>query len=177
MFICNTYSCIGASLLIPSLLVNCTFKAVWQSPPTSVVNYPWKALRGVDNIRYLLEFTIFNLWELLYCVFQKHANSEVQKPPSQLSFSLPSIIIPITSNEPWIPEIHKTDRDPPITNQKPWPFEPHWSKLLFPNRSAKIIDGSEKGKGQLAFEPQNSRVYEKRSNRLYCKKVLISILV
>ena len=34
-----------------------------------------------------------------YCVFQKHANSEVQKPPSQLSFSLPSIIIPITSND------------------------------------------------------------------------------
>ena len=34
----------------------------------------------------------------------KHANSEVQKPPSQLSFLLPSIIITViitvTSNEP-----------------------------------------------------------------------------
>ena len=35
-----------------------------------------------------------------YCTFHKHANSKVQKPPSQLCFSLPSIIITITSNEP-----------------------------------------------------------------------------
>ena len=28
-----------------------------------------------------------------YCAFHKHANSKVQKPPSQLRFSLPSIII------------------------------------------------------------------------------------
>ena len=45
------HSCMGASLLSPSLLVNCTL-AVWQSPPTSVVNYPWKALRGVDSMRF-----------------------------------------------------------------------------------------------------------------------------
>ena len=41
-----------------------------------------------------------------------------------MRFSLPSIIITITSNEPWNTETHKTDRNPPITNQKPWPFEP-----------------------------------------------------
>ena len=35
-----------------------------------------------------------------YCAFHKHANSKVQKAPSQLRFSLPSIIITITSNEP-----------------------------------------------------------------------------
>ena len=35
-----------------------------------------------------------------YCAFHKHANSKVQTPPSQLRFSLPSIIITITSNEP-----------------------------------------------------------------------------
>ena len=35
-----------------------------------------------------------------YCAFHKHANSKVQKPPSQLRFSPPSIIITITSNEP-----------------------------------------------------------------------------
>ena len=34
-----------------------------------------------------------------YRAFHKHANSKVQKPPSQLHFSLPSIIITITSNE------------------------------------------------------------------------------
>ena len=36
----------------------------------------------------------------IYCAFHKHANSKVQKPPSQLRFWLPSIIITITSNEP-----------------------------------------------------------------------------
>ena len=58
-----------------------------------------------------------------YCAFHKHANSKVQKPPLQLRFSLPSIIIMITSNEPWNTETHKTDRNPLITNHKPWPFE------------------------------------------------------
>ena len=30
----------------------------------------------------------------------------------------------ITSNEPWNTETQKTDRNPPITNHKQWPFEP-----------------------------------------------------
>ena len=58
-----------------------------------------------------------------YCAFHKHANSKVRKRPSQLRFSLPSIIITITSSEPWNTETHKTDPNPPITNRKPWPFE------------------------------------------------------
>ena len=29
-----------------------------------------------------------------------------------------------TNNEPWNTETHKTDRNPPIKNHKPWPFEP-----------------------------------------------------
>ena len=37
---------------------------------------------------------------LSYCAFHKHGNSKVQKPPSQLRFSLASIIITITGNEP-----------------------------------------------------------------------------
>ena len=48
-----------------------------------------------------------------------------------LGFSLPSIIITITINEPWNTETHKTDRNPPITNQKPWPFEPVKVKFCF----------------------------------------------
>ena len=51
-----------------------------------------------------------------YCTFQKDTNSEVKKPPSQLRFSLPLIIITITSNEPWNTEKHQTDRNLPITN-------------------------------------------------------------
>ena len=48
-----------------------------------------------------------------------------------MRFSLPSIIITITSNEPWNTETHKTDRNPPITNHKPWPFEPVKVKFCF----------------------------------------------
>ena len=84
-----------------------------------------------------------------YCAFHKHANSKVHKPPSQLRFPLPSIIITITSNEPWNTETHKTDRNPPITNHKPWPFEPIKVKFCFlrgplrwlPARKNAIISG------------------------------------
>ena len=46
--------------------------------------------------------------------------------------SLPPIITTITSNEPWNTETHKTDRYPPITNHKPWPFEPVEVNFSFP---------------------------------------------
>ena len=69
--------------------------------------------------------------EPFYCAFHKYANSKVQKTPSQLRFSLPSIIITIISNEPWNTETHKTDRNPPITDHKPWPFEPVKVKFCF----------------------------------------------
>ena len=100
-----------------------------------------------------------------YCAFHKHANCKVQKPPSQLRFSLPSIIITITSNEPWNTDTHKTDRNPPITNHKSQTltFWTRQSKFLFPKRFVKMIDGSEKRNRQLAFELQNSHVCEKRS--------------
>ena len=42
-------------------------------------------------------------------------------------------------------------------------FWTRWSKVLFPKRSVKTIDGSEKRNRQLAFELQNSHVYEKPS--------------
>ena len=47
-----------------------------------------------DKVKYQVNFFVH------YCTFHKHANSKVQKLPSQLHFSLPSIIITITSNEP-----------------------------------------------------------------------------
>ena len=64
----------------------------------------------------------------LYCAFHKHAKSKVQKPLSQLRFSLPSIIITIRSNEPWNRETHKTDRNPQITNHD---LLNPWSKVEF----------------------------------------------
>ena len=75
-----------------------------------------------------------------YCTFQKRASSEVQKLPSQMRFLLLLIIITITSNEQ---QTHKTDQNPPITNHTFWAF---WSKLLFPKRSAEMIDGCEERK-------------------------------
>ena len=66
-----------------------------------------------------------------YCAFHKHANSKVQKLPSQLRFSLLLIIITITSNKPWSTETHKTDQNPPIRNHNPWPFEPFKVKFCF----------------------------------------------
>ena len=70
-------------------------------------------------------------WYHNYCAFHKHANSKFHKPTSHLCFSLPSIIITITSNEPGNTETHKTDQNPPITNHKPWPFEPIKAKFCF----------------------------------------------
>ena len=94
----------------------------------------------------------------LYCAFHKHANSKVQKPPSQLCLSLPSIIITITRNEPWNRETHRTDRNPQITNHD---LLNPWSRVLFPKRSVKMIDSSEKRNRRLGSELQNSHVCEK----------------
>ena len=66
-----------------------------------------------------------------HCAFKKHMNFEVQKLPSQMYFSLPSVIITITSNKPWNTEAYKMDRNPPITNKKPWPFEPTEENFCF----------------------------------------------
>ena len=55
---------------------------------------------GLSKTEHLVEN-----WSLHHCAFHKHANSKVLKPPSQLRFSLLSIIITITSNEPWNTEI------------------------------------------------------------------------
>ena len=57
-------------------------------------------------------------------------------------------IIKVTSKETF-EETHKADQNPPIISVR--------------RRSAKMIDGSEERKRQLAFELQNSRVFEKRS--------------
>ena len=62
---------------------------------------------------------------------KKHANSKVQKSLSQFRFLLLSVIIMISSNEPWNTETHKTDQNPPITNHKPWSFEPVKVKFCF----------------------------------------------
>ena len=84
-----------------------------------------------------------------------------------LHFSLPSIIITITGNEPWNTETQKGSKS---TNHKSQTitFWTHWCKVLFPKRSVKMIDGSEKRNDQLAFEPQNLHVCEKCSKHVTC---------
>ena len=77
---------------------------------------PWDFIYHCKSIEFMSHKTM---------LFQKHANSKVQKPPSQLLFLLSSIIvITTTSNEPWNTETHKMDGDPPITDHKPWLFAP-----------------------------------------------------
>ena len=44
-------------------------------------------------------------------------------------------------------------------------FFTHLSKVLFPKKSNKMIDGREKSKCQLAFRLQSSHVFEKRGNK------------
>ena len=100
--------------------------------------------------------------EICYRAFQKHANPEVQKPPSQLRLSLPSIIITITSNEPWNTEIDKTDRNPPITNHKPWPFELVEENFCF-LRGPLLLTAAKNANVSWLLNFRISHVYEKRS--------------
>ena len=71
-----------------------------------------------------------NLPPALYCTFQEHANSEVQKTPLQLRF-----FAAVNHNYVHkqgtmkIKKTHKMDRDPPITIHKPWPLESVEEKL------------------------------------------------
>ena len=106
------------------------------------------------------------IWKLV-----NKLNCEAQKPPSQLRFSLPLIVITITSDEPWNTEPHKTDRKSQVMT-----FSTHRRNLVFPKRSAKMIGSSVKRKRQLAFERQNSCVYEKHSNVWCCSRVLDDLI-
>ena len=98
-------------------------------------------------------------------MFQKHENSEVQMPPSEMRFSLSSIIITIMQKQRTLKQ-RNAQNGSKSANHKSQTItflKTRWSKLLFPKRSAKMIDGSEKRKRQSAFERQNLRVFEKRS--------------
>ena len=84
-----------------------------QWNPVNTVNTTGSKKYGCNNtgqgqISYtpLIPYTFRVQLYSLYCAFQKNANSEVQKPPSQLRFSLPSILITITSNELWHSQTH-----------------------------------------------------------------------
>ena len=88
-----------------------------------------------------------------------------------MRFPLPSIIITITSNEPWNSHTKRIEiRQSQITTMTFWT---RWSDLLFPKRITKMIDGSKKHKHQLAFELQNSRVFEKRSKDQHVQCTLV----
>ena len=78
-----------------------------------------RRFRSPHRVRFLWHENVESSRNVLLsftALFKKHTNSEVQKLPSQLHFSLPSIIITITSNEPLNTEIHKMNQNPQITN-------------------------------------------------------------
>ena len=102
-------------------------------------------------------------WDMYVCVFQKHANSEVQTLPSKMRFSLSSIIITIMEKQRTLKQ-RNAQNGSKYANHKSQTITFLKRKLLFPKRSAKIIDGSEKRKRQSAFELQNLRVFWKRKS-------------
>ena len=83
-----------------------------------------------------------------YCAFHKHANFQVQKPPSQLHyFFAASIIITLLPSQAMNLETQKHRkgikiRQSQITNHDL--LNPILSKVLFPERSSKMIDSTEK---------------------------------
>ena len=56
-----------------------------------------------------------------------------------------------------------------FTNTRALKITSRIHNCIFPKRSVKMIDGSEKRKRQLVFEVQSSRVYEKRSKREFLR--------
>ena len=113
-----------AYLLSTSLLVHGRKKRDLTMVLITIKQYILKILK----VRHVCELVLQLKCTQITALF---TNMRTQKPPSQLRFSLPSIIITITSNEPWNIETHKTDRNPPITNHKLWPFEPVKVKFCF----------------------------------------------
>ena len=107
-------------------------------------------LQGVRRTRNIH----FDITWRIYRAFHKHANFKVGKPPSQLCFSLPSIIINTQNGSK--PTNHRSQT---------MTFWTRLSKVLFLKRSTRMIDGSEKCKHQLAFRLQSSHVLEKHSNK------------
>ena len=105
--------------------------------------------------------SLYFVFFVCYCAFHKHANSKGQKRHSQLRFSLPSIIITITSNEPWNTQ---TQNGSISTNHKPWPFEPVKVKFCFLRGPLGWVTAAKNAIVKAAFELQNSHVCEKRSN-------------
>ena len=99
------------------------------------------------------------------------------KPPSQLHFSLLSILITITSNEPWhqIKETHKMDWNPPITNYKPWPFEPTEVNFCFLRGLLRLLMGAKNANISCLFNFR-IRVFLERTVNFYfqfCFKLII----
>ena len=90
----------------------------------------------------------------LLCFSQTQETLKLKKLPSQLRYPLLSIIITITSNKPWNTETHKTyQRSQTMT------FWTHLSKVLFPKKSSKMVEGRVKRKHQLTFELQSFLVF------------------
>ena len=99
-----------------------------------------------------------------YCAFQKYWNFEVQsRLQIQLHFSLPSIIISLLSQSTNLETLKHTKQNKidqsQVTNVTFWT---RWSKLLFHDRSSKMIDGTEKRKHQFAVKRQLTIIFHSK---------------
>ena len=118
-----------------------------------------------------------SILSLVYCAFQKYANSEVEKSPSQLHFSLLSILIAITSNNGTLTQKKHTQMDwnPPITNYKPWPFEPTEVNFCFLRGLLRLLMGAKNANISCLFNFR-IRVFLERTVNFYfqfCFKLII----
>ena len=130
----------------------------------------WVSLNNVNTVNSLGAQQRLSgpLWELVvsgkskkissywtdYWAFKKYSNFEVQSCIHiQLHFLLPSIIISLLSQAMNLETQKHTKQikicQSQITNMTFWTS---WSKLLFPNRSSKMIESSEKCKHQFAVK-------------------------
>ena len=130
----------------------------------------WVSLNNINTVNSLGAQQSGPLWELVVngktkknklilnwsLRFSKILKLWSSKPPSNTITFFTAInhnIITITINKPWNTETQKTEQNRPITITN-MTFWTRWSKLLFHDRSSKIIDGSEKCKHQFAVKRQ-----------------------
>ena len=105
-------------LKIKYTLPNWDLKFLFECSGKWACTHPW--LRDSAKTK---TFLIFLKCDPCLTVLFKNVNSEAQRPSLPLRSLLRSIIIfifMIASNKPSNTETHKTDRNPPITNHKPW---------------------------------------------------------
>ena len=105
------------------------------------------------------------IFQNAYCAYHRHANSQSSKVAFTIAFF--AAVNHNFDHMQWTLKHRNTQNRLKFTNHKAqtMTFWTRYSRVLFPKRSVKMIDGSEKRNCQLAFEFQDSHVCEKCSKQ------------